>query len=181
MPSMNTFFDSAFEYLMTNEGGGKLVNLPGDDGSWTRYGVSLKFLRNLKKDPSLGKESIEALTEDDAKHIAYTEFWMPLNLDLATDKRVATALLDNAFLAGAPHCSTYAQAALKTLCPYIKIDGKLGPIFWEACNRGPAKLFLSSFISLNSNYFESLAETKPLVKPFLTGWLNRIQRTNTIG
>lgn len=175
-----SYFDEAFEYLMINEGGGQYVDRPGDSGGPTKWGVSLRFLRKLKSNQALDSDSIKALTKDDAKAIAHSEFWMPLRLDFATDKRVAMALLDIGYLTGVPHTASYAQMAQKTLSPSLVLDGVLGPKFWECANRGPTSLFLTAFINLNVNYFESLADTKPQVKPFLQGWLNRIYKIKSL-
>lgn len=178
---MNDFFNDCFDYVMINEGGDKYVDNHVDSGGATRFGISLKFLRNLKKNPALDSSAIRALTLDDARIIAHDQFWMPLSLDLCMDRRVATALLDQGYLCGVPRCSSFAQAALKLQAPSVVVDGVLGPLFWEACNRGPTSLFLASFVSLLSNSYESLVETKPQLKPFLAGWLNRIYKIKNIG
>lgn len=165
---------------MANEGGGQYVDRPGDSGGPTRWGVSLKFYRQFKKNQALDSDAIKALTKDDAKAIAHSEFWLPLRLDFANDKRVATAIFDQAYLNGVPKCATFAQTAIKTMAPYIVIDGILGPRFWDACNRGPSSMFLASFTSLLNNSFEDLVLSKPQFKPFLDGWLNRVAKINTI-
>ena len=43
-------FDAAIKVVLMHEGG--LTNSPNDPGSWTKYGVSLRFLKQSHIDPN---------------------------------------------------------------------------------------------------------------------------------
>ena len=98
---MGFFFDSAFKDLMYWEGGSKYHEVDGDAGGATKYGVSLRFIKNLPLDESdinhdghVTALDIESLNETTAKAFYRKYFWFHYQLGNIETQPVAQKIFN---------------------------------------------------------------------------------------
>ena len=187
-------FLKAFSALMKHEGG--WVNDPNDPGGATKWGVSLRFLRNIYPQSSTYKrlfgnqqpsaELVNNLTQAHAKAFFNDYFWEPVKGD-HYNERMATAVSDFAYNAGVKRAIKVAQLALNAIAkrvafvegvatsPILKVDGVLGPKTLERLRvqSGKADAFLFTFADMRIKFYEDLANRRPSMVKFLKGWKRR--------
>ena len=129
-------FDQAIEGLLEREGG--YVRDPHDRGGVTKYGISLKFLKDnnidLTGDGIVDDRDIEALTLEQAKEIYRVHFWNWLKCE-ELPSALAIMIFDFGVNAGRYRAARFLQVAVHRLQEAaghppeyrIKVDGVIGP------------------------------------------------------
>ena len=167
-------FEDAIENTLALEGFGRVVQLRGDPGGLTKWGISQK---------SYPEVDIAGLTREAAIELYYRDFWHILYGEL-TDQEVANELFDfgvNTSARGWPKVAVKVfQEAIRYLIvgPLIP-DGDFGSKTLGAANSVSAKLLLREFRACEAYYYAEIVIRQPDVseeekKRFLKGWMRRV-------
>ena len=157
---MDKLFEKCIPIILKNEGG--YVNHPHDPGGETKYGIAKRFFPD---------EDIKNLTIERAKEIYYKHYWLPMALRGIDNEESVLQIFDFGVNAGTRRAIRKAQQILE-----IKQDGVCGPITRKAIN-DYGDDFVIHYKIARSNYYEHLAFSRPRLRVFLRGWLNRIEHT----
>lgn len=157
-------FNTAHNFVLKWEGG--LCDDPADAGGITKYGVSLRFLQNIKPDAT--RYDIINMTKAEAKALFKKHFWDRCRCAEMPDK-TAFILYDTAVNVGCKQAVKFLQRAVGTF-----VDGLIGPkTIKAACTVNDNPEVLDNFLHQREVFYENLAKNKPSQKVFLKGWLNR--------
>ena len=119
--SANMSSDKRFQYaikvVLAHEGG--LSHDKNDKGSWTKFGISLRFIRNehlcIDGNCADDAEEIIHLTLTEADNIYYSDFWKKYNYDKILDETIATKAFDMAVNAGPSRSNLLLKKALNRI------------------------------------------------------------------
>jgi len=171
-------FDTAIKKVLKHEGG--YVDHKNDGGMATKYGISLRFIRqsntdlDLDGDGDIDADDIKKLTVEKAEEIYREKFWNPYNYDIITDPDVATKIFDITVNAGPRQSHKLVQRACNTKHKELAVDGLLGTQSLRAINQ-IGKDLLPEICKVQADFYKSLVEKKPELKVFLKGWLRRAE------
>ena len=170
-------FDYAIKNTLRHEGG--LSDNKNDSGSWTRYGISLRFLKQSHIDPNgdgvENSEDIIHLTLTEADNIYYNQFWLKGHYDKIDNINVAAHLFDFGVNAGLSQSSKLAKRSInRILNQPISVDGVLDNKTIQIINHLVPSIFLSSLKAEEEDFYLEIVKRHPQLKCFLKGWLNRI-------
>jgi lysozyme family protein len=155
---MNTF-DKSIKVILRHEGG--YVNDPDDPGGETKFGISKRAFPDV---------DIKSLTEDKAKEIYFDRYWEPLNLHLLQNEELKLHVFDHGVNAGRGRAVRMLQEILE-----CKKDGVLGPVTARAANSDTE--IVDKYKQSRIKYYRGIATSRPQLKKFLHGWLNRVEST----
>lgn len=159
-------FLPAFERMLVNEGGYRLVKVAGDNGGQTYAGISRK---NWADWP--GWDEIDAGRTPDAimvRGFYRANFWSPLSLDDVQDQRIAQTLFDFSVNAGPTTAAKLAQLVVKATP-----DGKIGPKTIAALNAASADTFVPMYALAKIARYRDIVTRDRGQSKFLLGWINR--------
>ena len=171
-------FDTAIKKVLKHEGG--YIDHKNDGGMATKYGISLRFIRqsntdlDLDGDGDIDADDIKKLTVEKAEEIYREKFWNPYNYDIITDPDVATKIFDITVNAGPRQSHKLVQRACNTRHKELDVDGLLGTQSLRAINQ-IGKDLLPEICKIQADFYKSLVEKKPELKVFLKGWLRRAE------
>jgi lysozyme family protein len=171
-------FDSAFQYLLQNEGT-RFVDNPNDPGGATKFGITLRILER-RLDRVIEKSDVENLTEDVASRIYFDDYWLPLGCDKMTSQEIATCIFDTAVLYGPVPAAQMAQKTANNYGAQLKIDGVLGPESLAAINMVSPEDFIVTFCNLVLKRVDAVISAHPNEEVFENGWVNRAKRLLTL-
>lgn len=175
---MKDIFEQAHAFVAHWEGG--LDDDPDDPGGITKYGVCIRFLKDLHRRNasflgSIGiigpitKETIRELTREQAKKIFRFEFWPDDFAAMSINHpRMAFAAYDTAVNMGMDYARKLVQRAVGTVA-----DGKWGPKTRAAIVEASDLIGFDSMLEIRRSRYHEIAEKRPASKKFLRGWLNR--------
>lgn len=169
-------FDIAMQTVLRHEGG--LSHDKNDPGGYTKYGISLRFLKDSKIDPNgdgvEDKEDIIHLTQTEADKIYYVEWYKKYNYGKINDVRIMTKIMDFSINAGASECHKLVKRAVNAIVtPEIKVNGKLDDKTIEIINLIEPAVFHDAFRNEQEEFYEELVKRNPHLRIFLAGWLAR--------
>ena len=177
-PCDGLLFNGVMEKVLKHEGG--FVNDPEDPGKATNKGIAWDTWQRYAKsvlnmEPTL--ENLKKLTSEQAISIYETAFWNRTKMETIDDPDMRYAFFDFYVNAGG-HATKVLQKTLNALQTEVtlKEDGAIGPKTIACLNSVDHKLLYNTFIEARKKYYQNLVKTKPNLKKFLNGWLNR---TNT--
>lgn len=168
-------YATAFAVWMDLEGG--YCNDPGDPGGPTKYGVSLRYARDLLGDQGISLDidgdgdvdaaDIKGLTEADAAR-AMRPYWdWAVSLGLPQGQTAwAFLFAGNAGRAAAIRC--YQRAARACGAVGLGDDGK-----WGAKTAAASVPSLNALREAQAGFYRLLAAKRPELNWALKGWLNR--------
>ena len=171
-------FERAYAFAARWEGG--LDDDPDDPGGVTKYGVSIKALKDMYRRSasflgSIGvlgpitRQTIIDLTPEQAKLIFKREYWPAGFETLAeTHPKMAFAAFDTALNMGMEYTRRLVQTAVGTTA-----DGLWGPKTWKAIKEASDVLAVCSMIEMRKVRYAEIAEHRPASRKYLQGWLNR--------
>jgi lysozyme family protein len=173
---MDNRFEKMVDFIIENEGG--YVNHPNDPGGATKYGISLRFYRNLKPDAT--KKDITNITKQDAIDIYYKHWYSKYNYDAIEDDILSSKVFDFSINMGPARAHKIFQTSINAANKekLVVVDGIIGPAtLSHANNSDPVKLV--DFLALNAcKYYLSLCENNEANYKFIVGWINRaLKRT----
>jgi lysozyme family protein len=146
----------SFPLLMIQEGI-SLVNVDGDKGSTTKFGIAQAFHPNI---------DVSTLTESQAQNIYLNEYWAPAHCNEIKDE------LKFIHFSCAVNCGVGSAIKILQRASKVSDDGVFGP----------ATLGASNSITIGGYAIEWLAHYKAIVdndisqSKFLLGWQNRVNQ-----
>ena len=163
------------------EGGSTLVNNKKDPGGITKYGVSLRFLKNIPlKDADLNKDGIidwkdvASLTEIAQENIFFKYFWQAIKASELPNK-LSMALYDTSVNLGVQRSIIMLQKVLGT-----QADGIIGPKTLKlAQNVSDVFEAVEALLNLRRSHYFNLAEKTEWADAFIKGWLRRTDALET--
>lgn len=174
----NPPYEVAWKMLLRNEGG--FVNNPSDPGGATKFGISLRTLKQLNQieefdadlDGDLDEKDVSKITKDQAKDWYFENFWKPLgNLPNAIHIR----LFDMAVNLGQKQAVILLQRAINQhhQKEELETDGILGKktrnAAWKIVNQNIDLLISDQLVC----FYIGLCNKRPELRVFYYGWLNR--------
>lgn len=173
---MTSNFKEAISITLKNEGG--LSNNKEDLGGITKYGISLRFLKELdidiNGDGSINGKDIQDMTLDEAESIYKTQFWDKLNIGSIDNPAIANKVFDLSVNMGGFEAIKLLQRAINLgIQMQIKEDGIIGSMTLNILNNVNLPYLLNSYKQLAYNFYKELVLKKPQLQVFLDGWLNR--------
>ena len=160
---MSFDFNKAFALLMVNEVGGMpnggYVNNPADPGGETKYGISKHAYPNV---------DIAALTEDGAKAIYESDYWLSCQCD-AMPWAVGWVVFDCAVNHGHYRAVYWLQKVLG-----MAADGYIGPVTIAAVQKARVPVAIARDITLMRDDYAATLSNYPTFKQ---GWRKRFLNT----
>jgi type VI secretion system secreted protein VgrG len=153
---------------------GGLNDIKNDNGGITKYGISLRFFKNLY--PNATKESIINLTKEDAINLYWNNFYINFNYDKINNFNLSRKLFLTAVNMGKNRPNRWIQQICNELGSSLICDGILGKISIEEINRltdTKLKEIKEKFIKYQCDEYNNIVERNPTQKKFLKGWLKR--------
>jgi len=183
---MNFNFDPSFKDLMYWEGGGKFHKVAGDAGGATKFGVSLRFIKNLPLEESdinhdghITALDIEVLNESTAKAFYRKHFWFHYQLGNIQTEKVAVKIF-NIFvnMRGGTAAKVVQRALASCKVRGVKDDGRLGPISFAAinqvtCDSSLTAMYLSALRAHQESVYRLIVANNSTQNKFLNGWIKR--------
>lgn len=168
-------FDDALKVILIHEGGSKFTDNPNDPGGATKYGISLRFLKeqgvDIDHDGDIDADDVKNLTEADEERLYGAFFWAPMHCD-SFAQPVASKLVDVAVNVGTRRGTILAQQAA---C--VHPDGLLGPQTIRGIIAMPPALFIENLCRMQQDFYEGIVAKNPKSAEFLEGWKVRADCT----
>ena len=165
-------FEESLNAVLFWEGG--LSDDKHDPGGKTRWGISTRFLEQMKpgrKKWGLNKRflkkhdvTIDTLTRKQMQQIYWTYFWKPCHCD-ELPHFMSLVVFDCAVNQGVGRSSRLLQKALG-----VKVDGKIGPITMGKVAAINPQVLLRDFMARRACHYSSLT----LVLRYGLGWFRRM-------
>ena len=156
-----------------------------DKGGPTKYGISMRFLKRLRKrdnsnagdvdnDGDLDRDDMKALTIEDAQRFYKEEWWDRYKYGEINDAGVAEKVMGMAINMPAKTAHRIVQKALNDVTgSKLVVDGIIGNKTRAAINKSDPTALLESIRDKQSAYYESLVASDETQRVWLKGWLNR--------
>lgn len=181
-PPIPDNFESAFAYLLPNEGGYSDGRGGVDRGGPTNFGITKATLAKWRGHP-VTADDVKLMGVAEAKLIYRQWYWTDVGLNLIKSKAIATCLFDQCVLEGQSTATKYAQLAANNCGASLKVDGECGPNTRAALEQADVAKFLNSFVlQLKAHYDGIVAndQTGTQIENY-NGWMNRAKRLLTLG
>lgn len=161
--------DKIIEDVIRREGGDKVTNHPNDEGSWTRYGITIETLSQWRNEEAT-PEDIKNLSKEEAKEIYKHNYYLNPKID-----RLPESIQEFVFDCCVNHGPKTAIIFVQQTCnqngyPAGKPDGIVGPKTTKAAHKFDRQ-FLDELIDRRENYYYKIVENRPDQAVFLAGWL----------
>lgn len=169
-------FSRAMDFVIEWEG--REGEVTRDTGGWTKYGISLRFLRqarlDLDRDGDVDKDDVLWVDYKAACDIYYRYFWQlgcsalpwPVNL----------VVFDAAVNCSPRRSARWLQRAINRQLPHDPLieDGVIGPKTLHRLNQTDLKELVKAALQFRLEYYQDLGR-HPKHAPFLEGWKNRVE------
>jgi lysozyme family protein len=170
---------------MSMEGGDTFTNDPSDPGGATKYGVSLRFLKDITEgdidhDGDIDADDVRALSWTTAKYLYEKHFWHP-DFELLPVV-LASKVFDLRVNMGPVQATKIIQAAInecETICyenvdfhhqSLLIVDGVMGN---ETLKQLRRDAILPTITHHAARFYFDLADKRPASQKYLLGWLRR--------
>lgn len=174
-------FSKAIPILLNHEG--RFSNNPNDPGSYTNFGISLRFLKthpeigDVDEDGDVDAEDIYAMTAERASKIYKELWWDKYKYGNIVDQTIATKVFDASVNMGSSRAHKLLQSALnKAFGLKLTVDGILGPATMSvinACSDDKEQRLLTAFCDELWGFYQRIIARNPKLKVFERGWKNR--------
>jgi lysozyme family protein len=159
-------FLRCLEVVLRNEGG--YSNNPADPGGSTMKGVTQKEYDSYRAKQGDSYRDVRLISDEELWDIYYILYWLPMNLDIINDDDLVLQVYDMGVNAG-------IRTSIKILQRLVGVtdDGYIG----QETNRAIKEYngdILEDFKKRRKLFYVTLKQNKPQLKPFLIGWLNRV-------
>jgi lysozyme family protein len=181
-------FSDAVEFVLAAEGD-MFTNDPADSGGATRYGISLRFLREipperLKRYGIFGEPTladVEYLTRPQAILIYEWEFWVQAPFDLINHQPLCNYVFDLCVLHGMGQGIRILQRATWAVTgvhEWLDDDGIMGSktvigVNAILANHHVRDILVAAIMAERAGFCRMLAEQRPKDGKYLHGWLKR--------
>lgn len=173
----------AVAHIFTAQWEGELTDHPADPGLITKYGVSLRWLRDLGHevgdidgDGDIDADDVRALTPDMAAALFKSRFWDAFGLSVLP-QIAATCHYDCTVNVGPRQATLLTQRACNTLVgPYgtrLAVDGIFGSATRGFLTAHATPALIRAMLGQREDFYVQLAKKRPKLHVFLRGWLNR--------
>ncbi len=168
-------FQESLKVVFGHEGG--LSNNKFDKGGVTKYGISLRFLKDegidIDEDGDIDKDDILWLSKEQAEQLYYNFFYLRVKADKIKSRKVATHLFDIAVNSGVTRAGILIQKTLRNIGKQIKIDGVIGNITLGILNNADSNLVNKNLVDVRLDFYNQIVADDPSQVIFLNGWRNR--------
>lgn len=163
--------DDLITALLEREGG--FVLNAHDAGGATNLGITLQTLNDWRRCP-VGVVDVENLTEDEARDIYKTNYFLKGGFDRIPDPNLQEFLFDTAVNSGLGRAAMCLQAAL-----HVQADGVVGPktLAALAADTNPQALYHAA-VAARALFLLRIVGDNPSQAVFAEGWANRVQAFN---
>ena len=152
-------FDTAFDLLITHEGGFSNRPLSDDPGGATMYGVTEKVAR-----ANGYTGAMQHFTLEQAKAIYRKDYWDACRCDAMPDG-LRYPLFDAAVNSGSGQAIKWLQAAVG-----VKVDGAIGPVTQQAVNMSAPQVTRQKMVGNRLRFMTDLKNWAANAR----GWSRRI-------
>lgn len=171
-------FDAAVQEVIKREGG--FSNDSNDPGGATKYGISLRFLKeqgiDFNHDSHFDIDDVKNMTPQNAKDIYKMYWWDKFSYGTINDQALALKIFDFSVNAGPHIAHVVAQEAVNSLISHgIAEDGLLGALSFHYLNSLHPDQLLDNYKRHQEIYYENLVAKNPKLSKFLHGWLRRAE------
>ena len=157
--------------------GSAYTNDPADAGGPTKFGITLRDLREWRNDPALSASDVEALTEAVARAIYAKRYISDPGFGYITDDWVRAFVVDMGVLQGKRAAVLLTQRALRT----VTVDGVLGPETLAALAHANLAAIKKNLITLRMQHLIACALSdvpheiiNSTDLKWMKGWWNRV-------
>lgn len=169
-------FQYAVKVVLKHEGG--LSNNKADPGGITKYGLSLRFLKNENIDDDgdgdVDLDDVIHLDLSDADEIYAKFWWQKYNYNEINDLKLATKIFDSSVNMGASQCHKLLKRAINRMVTIgVPENGVLDTHTIALINKMNAEHLLENLRLEERDFYLELVERHPPLKVFEKGWLNR--------
>lgn len=179
-------FNVAVRAVLRHEG--SYSNDPDDPGGATKYGISLRFLKEMgietENDPDKEIADVKDIYFTDAVEIYKKYWWDKYSYNSIIYLPIATKVFDMAVNMGPISAHKITQRACNYCGSYnLTIDGVLGEKSFFALNdiyyNGGSQKLMNEIIHEQKLYYAQLIHDHPGLEVFRNGWLNRASYEGT--
>lgn len=164
----------AAKHILAVEGG--YVNNRADPGGATNFGVTQRTLTSARRTIACLPEDVKDLTEEQALLIYELLYWKPAGCDKLSHP-VDLVVFDGTVNCGTRQSVKFLQEALNVFDCGLAVDGIIGKKTLAALSSvRNAHTLCAVVLWQRALYYLSLANSKPTMRAFLRGWLNRLAR-----
>ena len=164
--------DKAIAKIIASEGGDKYTNDPDDNGGPTKFGITLKTLREFRGKSSLTAADVKALRYENAAEIYAAKFIHPY--EFLNNVTIFNFCVNGGVNHGTGGMNKIIQTALG-----LTVDGALGPVstakLSAAESQDPVQL-LADLVAARCEFYTNIVDNKPSQIKYLKGWTNRIAK-----
>lgn len=169
--------------VLKHEGG--FTDHPNDPGGATKWGVSLRWLRqkedsdiidaDLDDDGDIDVDDIKSVDREDATRLYYKNWWKQNNYDNYR-KPIGEKLFDMAINMGTQQAHELLQRALNTLGENLAEDGIIsGPNTQAALENYDPQVITDALCDEQLDFYQTLVEQDEKYRAFIDGWTNRAE------
>jgi len=158
----NRRFNECVAIVLKHEGG--FVEHPRDPGGATKYGITLRTLREWRGDDTLTADHVRALTEAEAREIYLARYWNPIRGD-DLPPGVDLAVFDYAVNSGVRRAARELQAVVG-----VPQDGAIGRVTLAAVRERNATDIIVDLCDRRRAFLRTLKT----FDAFGRGWLRRV-------
>lgn len=169
-------FESAMKVVLKHEGGAS--NDKDDPGGATQWGISLRFLKQIKydvdQDGDVDEDDIFKLTRTHADEIYLKHFWDKYNFDDVADLQIATKLFDTCVNIGPTPTHRLIRTTFNAiLVEKVPTKGPIDGDILYMLNMVYPEVFLEEFRKQQADYYLKIIKANPKLNKYKNGWLNR--------
>lgn len=146
----------------------EFTNDPNDDGGPTKYGITLKTLKEWRKNDNLTAKDVEKLTEDEAKEIYSQEYIFKHKFNLIPNDNLQECLIDFGVTSGQKTAIKRLQKALN-----VKADGIIGPQTLVVIKKNGYIQCLDILIDERILFYAECVRSDPDDSKYIVGWCKR--------
>lgn len=172
-------FEKALPFVLKHEGH-RFTNDPKDPGGATKFGISLRFLKeasincDLDHDGDVDEHDVAILDIGTASQLYGHYFWFPGRFGLYRAQAPATKAFDMAVNLGLRRAGRILQHCLVSdFGRPLVVDGITGGRTLAAVNAVDPGRLVESLSKAQEAYYRGLAAERPVLSRFLNGWVAR--------
>lgn len=169
-------FIYAMQFVLKHEGG--LSNDKDDPGGISRYGISLRFLKethlDINNDGVVDKNDVIQLTLTEADSVYLNDWWLKYHYNLIKNRDVAAKIFDTSVNIGASRTHIFVKKAMNNMLrSFVTVNGNLTTDEIGILNSLNKDKFIANFITLQENYYIAIVQKNPHLRVFKKGWVSR--------
>jgi lysozyme family protein len=162
-------FNPAFEQMILNEGGYRLVNVASDRGGQTYAGIARNFHPGWAGWRYIDANDLQNLQLSQLVRDFYkTQFWDKVSGDAITRQLIAESIFDFAVNAGTSTAIKLAQIVVDAVP-----DGRIGPVTITKLNAMDETVFVLKYALAKVARYAEICNKDRSQSKFLLGWVNR--------